>query len=65
MLRRNDQRALRRGQQIKGFLGLRADAARLVDRQRLIRVRVEFDLGHLNVDRRSMSTGPGRPERIR
>lgn len=47
----DDQRTLGLQEEAKGLLGLGAGGARLVDRQRLVGLRVELDLGQLDVDR--------------
>ena len=46
----NDQRALGLIEHGQGLLGLDAGGGRLVHRQRLVGVDVEFDLGHLHVE---------------
>ena len=47
----DDQRFLRRCEHVQRLLDLLARGSRLVDRQRFVGVDVEFDLGHLHVDR--------------
>src|SRR5690606_7405608 len=47
----DDQRALGGAEHVDGFLDLLAAGCRLVDRERLVGVDVEFDFGHLHVER--------------
>ena len=62
----DDQRPLGRGQHVERLLDLRPGGRRLVDRQRLVGVEVELDLGHLHVDRQvDQHRARAGPERIR
>ncbi|EKM97043.1 hypothetical protein C211_04998 [Stutzerimonas degradans] len=47
----DDQRALGGAEHVDGFLDLLAGCRRLVDGERLVGIDVEFDLGHLHVER--------------
>jgi hypothetical protein len=66
----HQQRPLRLGQHVQGLGGLRPGRGRLVDRQRLVGVDVEVDLGHLDVEGqvdqdRARPARPHQVERLR
>ncbi len=56
---RNDERTLGSGQQLECGFDLLAARLRLVDRQRLVRVDIELDLGQLHVDGQIDQHRPG------
>ncbi len=61
----DDQGPLRLIEHFQRLARLLQGRGRLVDRQRLVGVDVEFDLGHLHVERQVDQHRAGRPERIR